>query len=60
MGYRVVQSLAAEESVFGWGLCVCVCVCVVCACVCAGTLLYSPETLSFFPPSFFVAFVSFT
>lgn len=33
MGYRVVQSLAAEESVFGWGLCVYVCVLCVRACV---------------------------
>lgn len=34
MGYRVVQSLAAEESVFGWGLCVCMCVCCVCVRAC--------------------------
>lgn len=59
MGYRVVQSLAAEESVFGWGLCVCMCVCCVCVRVCRDTVIFT-RNAKLFPPSFFVAFVSFT
>lgn len=60
MGYRVVQSLAAEESVFGWGLCVCMCVRCVCVRVCRDTVIFTRNAKLFFPLFFFVAFVSFT